>query len=111
LGAGAGSRRDVRVVLSNTAPVVAGRALDERGAAVSGATVLVFPVDAARWQGWPYHRRLVRPDVDGRFVIDTLPPGECWLIATSVGSGCRQRIVQQTEGSAKSISVKGADAV
>jgi hypothetical protein len=83
LGAGAGSRRDVRVVLSNTAPVVAGRALDERGAAVSGAAVLVFPVDAARWQGWPYHRRLVRPDVNGRFVIDTLPPGEYWLIATS----------------------------
>jgi protocatechuate 3,4-dioxygenase beta subunit len=75
------SRRDVQLVLARTAPRITGRAIDTRGSGVAGAAIVVFPADAARWRGWPYHLTFVRTGTDGEFVVDTLPPGEYWVAA------------------------------
>jgi hypothetical protein len=69
-----------QIVLSRTLPVVAGRAVDEDGEAVQ-ATVLLFPVDPAKWIEGTGTLHTARPDQDGRFRLLAVRPGEYFAAA------------------------------
>lgn len=78
---GAQSRSDVRIVVSNAAAGVSGRALDGRQEPAGSYVAVAFPVDTRRWIPGGRHVRTAAPDEQGEFRLTTLPPGEYWLAA------------------------------
>lgn len=72
---------DVEVIFSPAASSLAGRALDERGLAAGGASVVVFPVDPARWFAGSRWIKSVTTEEAGAFAVKGLPPGEYYAVA------------------------------
>jgi hypothetical protein len=64
----------VRVLLTDRVTEVTGRLADSRNAAVTDATVVIFPADEDKWTFGSRYIRAARPDQDGRFTIRGLPP-------------------------------------
>ena len=82
------SRDDVSVVLSSDAATIVGRVTDDDGAEPDDYRVLVFPLDRSRWfTGSPYVQLTAGPDVNGRYAVPDLPPGEYWVVALDVVEG------------------------
>jgi hypothetical protein len=73
-----GKQIDVRLTQAGTR--VSGTVTDSRGARASTYVAVVFPEDARQWT--PYSRGIAaaRPDQQGSFLIQGLPPGR-YLIA------------------------------
>ena len=72
---------DVQVVVSNRVTTVSGQLLDDKGVPLVDGTVIVFADDAARWSEDSRWVRAVRPDQQGRYQIQGLPPGEYLAVA------------------------------
>lgn len=70
----------IRIVLSRTLPVVTGRTVGADGQSVP-ATVVLFPVDTARWQDAGGSLHHARPDQRGEFRIEHVRPGEYYAVA------------------------------
>ena len=72
-----GKTIDVR--LSAQAPRVAGTVSDSRGQRATTYVAVVFPEDAKQWT--PYSRGILaaRPDQQGRYVVQGVPPGRYLL--------------------------------
>ena len=74
------SRDDVTIVLSSAVGQLSGRVLDGTRRVEDG-WVAVFAVDDDRWfSGSPYLRMASRAQ-DGRYSVQSLPPGDYWVIA------------------------------
>jgi hypothetical protein len=72
---------DLRFVISNRPTTVAGRLDDARGQPSSDGTVLLFAVDPSKWGEDSRYIASVRPDQQGRFEHQALPPGEYYAAA------------------------------
>jgi hypothetical protein len=70
----------VRVVMTQTRTTLSGSVRDDRGNAVLDTTVLVFPADESRWTFMSRAIRSTRPDTQGRFEINGLPPSSDYRI-------------------------------
>lgn len=77
---GAQALTDIRVVLSRTLPEVNARVVDDEGRTADG-TVLLFPVDAARWHEVARTLHYGRPDQHGRIRFTAVRPGDYLAIA------------------------------
>lgn len=77
---GGGRLDGVRITVSNSFPSVSGRVTDEKGAAVN-CSVLLFPVEAERWEGAAGSTRVTRPDQAGLYRFDRIRPGDYLLVA------------------------------
>ncbi|HEX3645882.1 MAG TPA: carboxypeptidase-like regulatory domain-containing protein [Vicinamibacterales bacterium] len=71
----------VQVVVSNPVTTVSGELADDKGAPPVDGTVIVFADEAARWSDDSRWVRAVRPDQQGRYQIQGLPPGDYLAIA------------------------------
>ena len=80
-GRNAESISGLQVVLSNRATKIRGPVTDANGTPAAGGTVLVFADDGDKWFVRSPYVRAVRPNKDGRYEIQGLPPGDYLAIA------------------------------
>jgi protocatechuate 3,4-dioxygenase beta subunit len=71
----------VRIVVSDRPTSVRGRLVDDKGLPVTSATVVAFARDSQKWFEESRWVRAVRPDQQGNYRIDGLPPGEYLAVA------------------------------
>jgi hypothetical protein len=71
----------VQVVVSNRVTRISGQLVDTKGAPLVDGTVIVFADDSAKWSDDSRWVRAVRPDQDGRYQIQGLPPGDYLAVA------------------------------
>lgn len=71
----------LEVELTNKLTTITGLVTNARGDAVKDYTAIVFAQDPARWAGNTRHVSQGRPDQDGRFKINGLPPGDYYIVA------------------------------
>jgi len=71
----------VQVVVSNRVTTVSGQLTDEKGAAITEGTVIVFADDASKWSDDSRWVKTGRPDQEGRYQIRGLPPGDYLAVA------------------------------
>jgi hypothetical protein len=77
---------DVIVTVTNAAPVVSGRVVDDRGQAAPNAAVLAFPADRALWANYglsPTRLKMARASSEGTYRMDTLPAGTYLMAAVA----------------------------
>src|SRR5262249_8853447 len=72
---------DVEVELTNRTTDVSGLVTNARGDAQKDYSVVVFPQDREKWTPMSRYMRTARPDQDGRYKVNGLPPGEYRVIA------------------------------
>jgi hypothetical protein len=75
----------VRVLLTRSRTMLSGSVRDDRGNVVVDATVVVFPSDEARWVPMSRGLRSARPDTQGRYEINGLPPSNDYRIVAVQG--------------------------
>jgi hypothetical protein len=71
----------VEVILTDRVTSVGGTLTDERGAALTDGTVIVFATDSQKWLENSRFVRAARPDERGAWQIRGLPPGEYFAAA------------------------------
>lgn len=69
----------MEIVLTNRVSSVTGMVVDARGQPVLDASIVVFPDDPRLWQFGARHIRTARPDQEGRYRIEPLPPSDRYL--------------------------------
>ena len=72
---------DIEVEITNRLTDVSGRVTNSRGIAQKDFSVVVFPQDRDKWTPNSRYMRTSRPDQDGRFKVNGLPPGAYYVIA------------------------------
>ncbi len=72
---------DVEVEITNRLTDVSGLVTDGRGTAQKDYSVVVFPQDRDKWTPNSRYMRTSRPDQDGRFKLNGLPPGAYYIVA------------------------------
>ena len=72
---------DVEVELTNRLTDVSGIVTTPKGEAVKDYSVVVFPPDREKWTANSRYLKTARPDQDGRYKLNGLPPGEYRVIA------------------------------
>lgn len=75
----------LQIVITEKLTDVSGRVTDARGSAITDVTVVIFPVDEARWTYQSRFVRAARPDQEGRFQIRGLPPSDHYLAVAVQG--------------------------
>jgi hypothetical protein len=71
----------LQVIISNNVTTVTGQLTDDKGAATSDGTVIVFSADAEKWAEDSRFVRSARPDQQGQYQIKGLPPGDYLAVA------------------------------
>ena len=79
-----GDARRLDVVLSDRSATLLVRPIDDAGALVKSAQVIVFPADRAQWAGLMPRETLPRWK-DGLMELSGYPPGEHFAVALSAG--------------------------
>ena len=72
---------DVQVILTKRFASAAGQLADAKGAPLADGTVIVFATSADKWTEDSRFVRAARPDQEGRWKINGLPPGEYFVVA------------------------------
>ena len=72
---------DIEVEITNRLTDVSGLVTNSRGTALKDYSVVVFPQDRDKWTPNSRYVRTSRPDQDGRFKVNGLPPGAYYVIA------------------------------
>lgn len=72
---------DVAIEVTNRVTHLSGVVTDARGTAMKDYSVVIFPSDRDRWTRGSRYIRSGRPDQEGRYKIDGLPPGDYRVIA------------------------------
>jgi len=72
---------DIEVEVTNKVTDVSGVVTNGKGEALRDYSVVVFPQDREKWTPNSRYMRMARPDQDGRYKINGLPPGEYRVIA------------------------------
>ena len=72
----------IEIELTNRVTTLAGAITDERGQSQKDSTVVIFPEDQSKWT-LPMNRWMTttRPDQEGRYKFNALPPGSYYAIA------------------------------
>ena len=71
---------DVTIVVSSRLPSLSGHAAGDDGKSAD-ATVVLFPVDPARWIEAAANQRMARPDRTGTYTFEMVRPGEYFVVA------------------------------
>lgn len=71
----------VQIVVSNRVTTISGQLADDKGSPLVDGTVIVFADEAAKWSDDTRWVRAVRPDQQGKYQIQGLPPGEYLAVA------------------------------
>jgi hypothetical protein len=71
----------VQVVVTKRVTSVTGQIVDDKGAALTDGTVIVFASDSERWAEDSRFVKSARPDQQGQWQIKGLPPGEYLAVA------------------------------
>jgi hypothetical protein len=66
---------DVEVILTAQSTTVTGTVTDADGKPVLDCVALVFAEDSDKWSPMSRYQTMARPDQQGGFVINQLPPG------------------------------------
>jgi carboxypeptidase family protein len=72
---------EVEVEVTNRVTDVSGIVTNPKGEAVKDYSIVVFPQDSEKWTPNSRYMRTARPDQDGRYKVNGLPPGEYRVIA------------------------------
>jgi len=72
---------DIEVELTNRLTEVSGVVTNAKGEAQKDYSVIVFPQDRDKWTPNSRYLKTSRPDQDGRFKVNAIPPGEYYVIA------------------------------
>jgi protocatechuate 3,4-dioxygenase beta subunit len=72
---------DLEVELTNRLTSLSGLVSNAKGEALKDYSVIVFPSDRDKWTPNSRFLRTARPDQDGRYKINGLPPGDYRVIA------------------------------
>jgi Carboxypeptidase regulatory-like domain len=72
---------DLEVELTNRLTDVSGLVTNGKGEVVKDYSVIVFPQDRDKWTATSRYMKTSRPDQDGRFKVNGLPPGDYQVIA------------------------------
>ncbi|HEX7780919.1 MAG TPA: carboxypeptidase regulatory-like domain-containing protein [Vicinamibacterales bacterium] len=72
---------DLEVTLTDRLPQLSGQVVAADGKPMFECAVLVFPVDRRYWRSLSRRVRILQPDIDGRYSIQDLPPGEYHVAA------------------------------
>lgn len=72
---------DIEVEVTNRPTDVSGLVTNSRGTALKDYSVVVFPQDRDKWIPNSRYLRTSRPDQDGRFKANGLPPGAYYIVA------------------------------
>jgi hypothetical protein len=72
---------DIELELTNRLTDVSGIVTNSRGATLKDYSVVVFPQDRDKWTPSSRYLRTGRPDQDGRFKFNGLPPGAYYIVA------------------------------
>ena len=72
---------DVEVEVTNKVTDVSGLVTNGKGEALKDYSIVVFPQDREKWTVNSRYMRTARPDQDGRYKVNGLPPGEYRVIA------------------------------
>jgi hypothetical protein len=70
----------MEIIVSNRVSSVSGGVTDERGQPALDTSVLIFPDDPAMWKQASRYLKSTRPDTEGRYRIDALPPSDNYLV-------------------------------
>lgn len=72
----------LQVVFTQKATNLSGLVMDDRNKPVLDATVVIFPADREKWTFQSRYLRTLRPDTNGRYAIQSMPPlGDYLIIA------------------------------
>ena len=71
----------IEVEMTNKVTEVSGQVTNAKGQAVTDYWIVVFPQDRNKWMPNSRYVRSGRPDQDGRFKVNGLPPGEYHIVA------------------------------
>jgi hypothetical protein len=109
----------VRVLLTNRLTTITGSVTAGNGAPLADYEVLIFTEDETRWANLGRAMRVARPDQQGVFKVQSMPPGEYHVVAfETIDTESRsnpeflekaRRVAQQvtlTEGQTRSLSLK-----
>jgi hypothetical protein len=69
----------MQIVLTERTTHVSGRVVDARSRPVTDVTVVIFPADETMWMFQSRFIRAARPDQEGRYEIQGLPPSDGYL--------------------------------
>src|SRR5207237_9414274 len=72
---------DIEVELSNRVSSVSGLVTSSKGETLKDYSIVVFPADRDKWTPNSRYLKTARPDQDGRYKVNGLPPGEYRVIA------------------------------
>jgi carboxypeptidase family protein len=72
---------DVDVELTNRLTDLSGVVTTAKGETVKDYSIVVFPIDREKWTPTSRYLKTARPDQDGRYKVNGLPPGEYRVIA------------------------------
>ena len=72
---------DVEVEFTNRVTDVSGVVTNTKGETLKDYSIVVFPQDRDKWTSNSRYLRTTRPDQDGRYKFNGLPPGEYRVIA------------------------------
>jgi 5-hydroxyisourate hydrolase-like protein (transthyretin family) len=71
----------IEIELTNRTTAVSGTVLDDRGATVIDAAVVLFADDRDKWGSQTRYIMSARPNQQGRFSLEGLPPGQYLAVA------------------------------
>lgn len=75
----------VQIVLTKKVSALSGTVTDSRGRLVLDATVVVFPADEKRWGFQSRYIKAARPDQQGQYRINALPPATSYIVVALQG--------------------------
>ncbi|MGE3276538.1 MAG: carboxypeptidase regulatory-like domain-containing protein [Vicinamibacterales bacterium] len=79
------SKTGLEIVLSEQIATLSGLVKDDRGQPVLDATIVVFPDEEELWMYQSRFIRAARPDQDGHYTIEGLPPHRAYLAVAVQG--------------------------
>jgi len=70
----------LQVVFTRKTTTLSGQVNDDRKRPVVDASVIIFPSDPEKWNFQSRYVRTARPDTNGRYSVQSLPPSDDYLI-------------------------------
>lgn len=100
---------DVEIELTNKVTDVSGAVTNSRGEPAKDYALVVFASDRQKWPGPTRYTRTARPDQNGRFKVNGLPPGDYLAVAVEYiepGSWGDPDILERLRPKAASFSLR-----